>query len=41
MVGEHRYIFEFNRLFGLEGLNQARINTGEIIQKYLQRREGE
>ncbi len=41
MVGEHPYIFEFNRLFGLEGLNQARINTGEIIQKYLQRREGE
>ncbi len=38
MVGDHPYIFEFNRLFGLEGLNQARINTGEIIYDYLQRR---
>ena len=40
MVGEHPFIFEFNRLFGLEGLNQAKINTGEIIYDYLQRRLG-
>lgn len=38
MEGDHPYIFEFNRLFGLEGLNQARINSGELIYDYLQRR---
>jgi len=37
MVGDHPYIFEFNRLFGLEGLNRAKINPGEIIHDYLQR----
>lgn len=38
MVGDHPYVFEFNRLFGLEGLNRARINPGEIIHDYLRRR---
>lgn len=40
MVGDHPYIFEFNRLFGLEGLNRAKINPGAIIHDYLQRRYG-
>lgn len=38
MVGDHPYVFEFNRLFGLEGLNRASINTGELIHEYLLRR---
>lgn len=38
MVGGHPYLFEFNRLFGLEGLNRARINTGAIISEYLSRK---
>jgi len=40
MDGDHPYIFEFNRLFGLEGLNRAKINPGEIIHDYLLRRSG-
>lgn len=39
MVGDHPYVFEFNRLFGMEGINRARINTGALIHDYLLRRE--
>lgn len=38
MRGGHPFVFEFNRLFGMEGLNRAGIRTGEIIHDYLQRR---
>lgn len=37
MVDGHPYVLEFNRLFGLEGLNRAGIRPGEIIFDYLQR----
>jgi ribosomal protein S6--L-glutamate ligase len=37
MVGGHPYVFEFNRLFGLEGVNREKINTGSVITDYLQR----
>lgn len=35
MVEGHPYLLEFNRLFGLQGLNEANINTGEHIHQYL------
>ena len=38
MVHGHPFLFEFNRLFGTEGLNRAGINTGEIINRYLEQR---
>lgn len=38
MLGDHPYVFEFNRLFGQEGLKDAGIRPGEIVFDYLQRR---
>ena len=35
MIDGYPFLFEFNRLFGMKGLNKARINTGEIIYQYL------
>lgn len=37
MIQGYPYLFEFNRLFGLAGLNAAGINTGAIIHDYLLR----
>jgi len=36
MVHGHPFLFEFNRLFGTEGLNRAGINAGETIYRYLE-----
>lgn len=37
MTGNHPYVLEFNRLFGLEGLNRAGIKTGPYVFDYLGR----
>ena len=38
MVNGHPFLFEFNRLFGMQGLNRAGINPGPIIHSFLERR---
>ncbi|WP_119393303.1 ATP-grasp domain-containing protein [Salinibius halmophilus] len=38
MVGEHPYLFEFNRLFGNQGLEVAGIDVDAAIEEYLAQR---
>jgi len=40
MVGAHPYVFEFNRLFGNQGLRDSAIDSDALIGQYLQRRWG-
>ncbi|MGR9116854.1 MAG: ATP-grasp domain-containing protein [Gammaproteobacteria bacterium] len=35
-IGGHHYFFEFNRLFGNQGLNERGIKSGPLIRNYLQ-----
>ncbi|HEY5718155.1 MAG TPA: hypothetical protein VIS52_06630, partial [Motiliproteus sp.] len=37
MLGSHPYVFEFNRLFGNQGLQASQVDYHDLIQSYLGR----